>query len=63
MQTTLFSSFFAAKNAAQGTFDVSKAKTSPVELDLSMLKQVGGGLGPAGTWAEAQVTEGPAGTW
>ncbi len=59
MQTNLFSSIFAVKNTAEGAVDTPNAKTSPVELELSVLTQVGG-AGPAGTWAVAQ---GPAGTW
>ncbi len=34
-----------------------------VELTPEQLLQVGGGLGPAGTWATATATQGPAGTW
>jgi hypothetical protein len=38
------------------------ATPAPVELKPEQLQQVGGGLGPAGTWA-ATTTAGPAGTW
>jgi hypothetical protein len=39
-------------------------KSGPVELELNVLSQVGGGLGPAGTWSSSKTqTLGPAGTW
>jgi hypothetical protein len=40
-------------------------KSGPVELDLNVLSQVGGGLGPAGTWSTSKDSQtlGPAGTW
>jgi len=46
---------------------VDTAKTTntpaPVELTPEQLQQVGGGLGPAGTWSADSTTAGPAGTW
>jgi len=36
---------------------------APVELTPEQLQQVGGGLGPAGTWSATSTTHGPAGTW
>jgi hypothetical protein len=38
-------------------------KSAPVELALDQLDQVGGGLGPNGTWAASSTTLGPNGTW
>jgi hypothetical protein len=46
----------------QNDADASHTLSAPVELDLTQLQQVGGGLGPNGTWA-AVVVEGPNGTW
>jgi hypothetical protein len=44
--------------------DTSRAKSAPVELNAEQLEQVGGGLGPNGTWSELTgSTEGPNGTW
>jgi hypothetical protein len=43
------------------------AKSAPVVLDASLLRHVGGGLGPNGTWAAASASTatalGPNGTW
>jgi hypothetical protein len=36
---------------------------APVELTPEQLQQVGGGLGPAGTWGADSTAAGPAGTW
>jgi len=36
---------------------------TPVEPTPEQLQQVGGGLGPAGTWSATSTTHGPAGTW
>ena len=41
---------------------VSSLTTGPVELDVSMLQAVAGGL-PKGTWSEADVQGLPKGTW
>ena len=39
-------------------------KSMLVELDASMLKHVGGGLGPNGTWAPVSaVVHGPNDSW
>ncbi|HZT55677.1 MAG TPA: hypothetical protein VFA35_05575 [Burkholderiaceae bacterium] len=44
--------------------DTLKTNTpAPIELTPEQLRQVGGGLGPAGTWSAESTTEGPAGTW
>ena len=37
-------------------------KSAPIELTLEQLEQVGGGLGPNGTWTTTTV-RGPNGTW
>lgn len=42
--------------------DAPRVMSAPVELDAAQLKQVGGGLGPNGTWSAA-TAEGPNGTW
>jgi hypothetical protein len=39
-------------------------KSAPTELALDQLDQIGGGLGPNGTWASSSTaTLGPNGTW
>ena len=43
-------------------------KSTPVELDASLLSKVGGGLAPRGTWlaetpASSSVVDAPRGTW
>lgn len=43
-------------------------KSTPVELDASLLSKVGGGLAPRGTWLAAApvssaVVDAPRGTW
>ena len=39
-------------------------KSSLVEIDASLLKHVGGGLGPNGTWGPASaVVAGPNNSW
>jgi len=45
--------------------DTARVKSAPVELDAAQLKQVGGGLGPNGTWSSATSGDaaGPNGTW
>lgn len=40
----------------------SSLSAGPVELDVSMLQVVAGGL-PKGTWSEADVQGLPKGTW
>ena len=45
----------------QDEVDTSRTLSAPVELDLSQLQQVGGGMGPNGTWASDAA--GPNGTW
>ena len=60
MQTNTFSS--TSFTTVSETADQKVLLSAPVELDLMALLHVGGGLGPAGTWAEA-ATDGPAGTW
>jgi len=62
MQTNFFSALFANNSVASANSDVSVDEIAPVELDLASLELVGGGFGPAGTWASA-VVSGPAGTW
>ncbi len=44
---------------------VPAIKPALVELDASLLKHVGGGLGPNGTWepAAGAAVQGPNGTW
>jgi hypothetical protein len=45
--------------------DTSRVKSAPVELDAAQLKQIGGGLGPNGTWSDSTSgsAAGPNGTW
>lgn len=38
-------------------------KSAPTELALDELEQVGGGMGPNGTWAASSTMLGPNGTW
>jgi hypothetical protein len=56
--------FFVSSPAltVEESADQSVLLSAPVEIDATMLERVGGG-GPAGTWAEAAVYDGPAGTW
>ena len=53
--------------ASEASTSNSPDKSKPIELDLSLLVQVGGGFGPNGTWLAAPVasvkTLGPNGTW
>ena len=64
--------FSSDLNATLATFAAGvssqPAKSAPIELDASLLRKVGGGLAPRGTWlAEAPVgeavVEAPRGTW
>ena len=61
--------FFTDLSATLDTRVAAKlAKSAPIELDLSLLSKVGGGLAPRGTWlAEAPagqvVVDAPRGTW
>lgn len=52
----------------KGPVDAEPNKSAPIELDMSVLKHVAGGLAPRGTWgseapADAATVEAPRGTW
>lgn len=51
------------QNNLQVVETVKTSTPAPVELTPEQLQQVGGGLGPAGTWSAESTTAGPAGTW
>ncbi|MBC7483268.1 MAG: hypothetical protein H7337_15550 [Rhizobacter sp.] len=61
--------FFTDLSATLDTRVAAKlAKSAPIELDLSLLSKVGGGLAPRGTWlaeapADQVVVDAPRGTW
>lgn len=63
MQTNFISSLFAANTVVPAASEVPAAESAPVVLDMASLELVGGGMGPAGTWAALSVVQGPAGTW
>jgi len=43
----------------------AQGKPAPIELDLTALSQVAGGLAPRGTWGAdlIETTDAPRGTW
>jgi hypothetical protein len=62
MQSTRTSdSTVKTPNTATTEAEATSRKSTPVELDLETLKQVGGGLSPKGTWGTDLVS--PKGTW
>ena len=58
---------FSAHRASEVPTGNSPDKPELIELNMSLLVQVGGGVGPNGTWlaapAPAVTTLGPNGTW
>jgi hypothetical protein len=66
MQTTFFSNLSLFAKTAVNT-GAATTESRPVELDIAVLGEVGGGLGPNGTWVVAATStgsnEGPNGTW
>ena len=56
-------SVFFDKAAAKTPIDASLSKAAPLPLDASLLKHVGGGLSPKGTWGADTATDSPKGTW
>jgi hypothetical protein len=51
------------KAAARTPIDASLSKPAPLPLDASLLKHVGGGLSPKGTWGADVTIDSPKGTW
>ena len=65
MQKNLLADLFALRHSAGAA---TPLKSAPVELDVSLLSKVGGGLAPRGTWlaetpASCAVVDAPRGTW
>ena len=65
MQKNLFADLSALRLTAAA---VMPLKSTPVELDASLLSKVGGGLAPRGTWlaetpTSSAVVDAPRGTW
>lgn len=59
MQSTFIADLFAAHQAKAQT--EPKSEAAVIELDLTALGKVAGGMGPNGTWLVKQC--GPNGTW
>ena len=63
MQTNLFANLSALRLTEAAAMSL---KSTPVELDASLLSKVGGGLAPRGTWlaeTPSAVVDAPRGTW
>jgi hypothetical protein len=59
-----FKSTQSLENVASSRTTVPPVRTAPIELDMSLLRHVAGGVSPKGTWASAVIAvQSPKGTW
>ena len=59
-----FKSTQSLEYVASSRTTVPPVRTAPIELDMSLLKHVAGGVSPKGTWCSTDVVvESPKGTW